>query len=104
VIALRTSERNGEQVGAVLVLPEDEIMLITVGGTLVRTTVGEIPVLGRSAQGVKLIRVGEGESLAGVERIVALDDDNPDEDRSDADDSGDEPAASPDSGPSGDPA
>ncbi|NCA90669.1 MAG: DNA gyrase subunit A, partial [Gammaproteobacteria bacterium] len=51
---------------------EDEIMLITVGGTLVRTTVAEIPVFSRSAQGVKLIRVGEGERLAGVERIQGL--------------------------------
>ena len=72
VIAIRTSARNGAQIGAVLVRPEDEIMLITVGGTLVRTPVAEIPVVGRSAQGVKLIRVGEGESLAGVERILAL--------------------------------
>jgi DNA gyrase subunit A len=72
VIAVRTSERNGAQVGAVLVLPQDEIMLITVGGTLVRTAVAGIPVLGRSAQGVTLIRLGEGERLAGVERIVAL--------------------------------
>ena len=87
VIAVRTSERNGEQIGAVLVLPEDEIMLITVGGTLVRTTVAEIPVLSRSAQGVKLIRVGEGERLAGVERLVALDDEDA-EDTGEVDDSG----------------
>jgi DNA gyrase subunit A len=80
VIAVRTSERNGRQVGAVLVLPEDEIMLITVGGTLVRTTVAEVSVLGRAAQGVKLIRVEEGERLAGVERIVALEDKDKDED------------------------
>ena len=76
MIAIRTSERNGEQVGAVLVLPEDEIMLITVGGTLVRTPVSEIPVLGRDTQGVKLISVAEGERLAGVERILALEDQN----------------------------
>ena len=72
VIAIGTSARNGPQVGAVLVRPEDEIMLITVGGTLVRTTVAQIPTVGRTAQGVKLIRVGEGERLAGVERILAL--------------------------------
>ncbi len=72
VIAIGTSARNGAQVGAVLVLPEDEIMLITVGGTLVRTAVAQIPTVGRTAQGVKLIRVGEGERLAGVERILAL--------------------------------
>ena len=78
-------------VGAVLVLPEDEIMLITVGGTLVRTAVTGIPVLGRDTQGVKLISIGEGEHLAGVERIVALDqeddggDDDPDESSVDVD-------------------
>jgi len=72
VIAIGTSARNGALVGAVLVRPEDEIMLITVGGTLVRTSVAEIPVFSRSAQGVKLMRVGEGERLAGVERILAL--------------------------------
>jgi DNA gyrase subunit A len=79
VIAVRTSDRNGAQVGAVLVLPEDEIMLITVGGTLVRTAVSGIPVLGRGAQGVKLIRLSQGERLAGVERIVALEGDGADE-------------------------
>ncbi len=85
LIAIRASERNGEQVGAILVRPEDEIMLITVGGTLVRTAVTGIPVLGRDTQGVKLISIAEGEHLAGVERIVALDeeddggDDDPDE-------------------------
>ncbi len=70
VIAIRTSTRNGEQVGAALVSPEDEIMLITLGGSLIRTSVKEIPVVGRAAQGVKLIRVEEGERLAGVARIL----------------------------------
>jgi DNA gyrase subunit A len=74
VIAIQTSERNGDPVGAVLVLPEDEIMLITEGGTLVRTAVAEVSVLSRNTQGVKLISLGEGERLASVERIVALDD------------------------------
>jgi DNA gyrase subunit A len=72
VIAIRTSERNGAQVGAVLVRPGDEIMLITEGGTLIRTSVDQIPVVGRNAQGVKLISVGDGERLRYVERIVAL--------------------------------
>jgi DNA gyrase subunit A len=80
VIAIQTSERNGDQVGAVLVLPEDEIMLITEGGTLVRTAVAEVSVLSRNTQGVKLISLGEGERLASVERIVALDDGEEDED------------------------
>jgi DNA gyrase subunit A len=72
VIAISTSERNGAQVGAVLVRPGDEIMLITEGGTLVRTVVDQIPVVGRIAQGVKLISLAEGERLRYVERIVAL--------------------------------
>jgi len=76
VIAISNSERNGAQVGAVLVRPGDEIMLITEGGTLIRTGVDEIPVLGRPAQGVKLISLAAGERLRDVERVVALDSDN----------------------------
>jgi len=67
VICIRTSERNGQQVGAVLVQEEDEIMLITDGGTLVRTPVANVSVVGRATQGVKLI------SLSGEERLVGLD-------------------------------
>lgn len=73
VISIRTSARNGAQVSAVLVRPEDEIMLITVGGTLVRTAVEGIPIHGRGSQGVRLIHLGDGERVAYVERIVALD-------------------------------
>ena len=76
VIAMRTSERNGELVGACLVLPDDEIMLITDGGTLVRTAVDGISVVGRHTQGVRLINLGKGQRLAGVERIVALNGDD----------------------------
>ncbi|MCF1181840.1 DNA gyrase subunit A [Marichromatium gracile] len=92
VIAIRTSERNGEQVGAVLVLPGDEIMLITEHGTLIRTSVDEIPVVGRDAQGVKLINLGDGERLAYVERVVALDDEEA-EAEADAPDVADEAGA-----------
>jgi DNA gyrase subunit A len=70
VIALQISERNGRMVGALLVKPEDEIMLISSGGTLVRTQVNEISVQGRNTQGVRLIRVDEGDRLVGLERIV----------------------------------
>ncbi len=76
VIAIASSERNGAQVGAVLVRPGDEIMLITEGGTLIRTPVDQIPIVGRPAQGVKLISLGSGEKLRYVERIVALEGDN----------------------------
>jgi DNA gyrase subunit A len=75
LISIRTSERNGRQVGAVLVRPEDEIMLITDNGTLIRTTVAGVPVLGRDTQGVRLISLGERERLVSVERILALDGD-----------------------------
>jgi len=88
VVSISTSERNGDQIGAVLVLPEDEIMLITEGGTLVRTLVEEIPVLGRNTQGVKLISLAGDERLAGVERILALNGD--DEGTEDDDDSREE--------------
>jgi len=83
VVSISTSERNGDQIGAVLVLPEDEIMLITEGGILVRTLVEEIPVLGRNTQGVKLISLAGGERLAGVERILALNGDGGDTDTAD---------------------
>ncbi len=74
VISIQTSERNGKVVGAALVSEEDEIMLISDCGTLVRTRVSEISRLGRNTQGVRLIRLAEGESLIGVEPIVEHDD------------------------------
>jgi DNA gyrase subunit A len=72
VIAIQTSERNGRMVAARLVAEEDEIMLISSGGTLVRTVVSEISVLGRNTQGVRLIRLDEGDTLAGLERVEAV--------------------------------
>lgn len=73
VIAIQTSERNGGVVGAELVYDGDEIMLITAGGNLVRTRVDEVSVLGRNTQGVRLIRLDEGERLVGVDRLESLD-------------------------------
>ena len=70
LISIRTSRRNGSVVGAELVETTDELMLITDGGKLVRTRVNEVSVLGRAAQGVKLISLSEGERLVGLERIV----------------------------------
>jgi len=81
VIAIQTSERNGAVIGAVLVNEEDEIMLITDGGTLVRTRVAEVSVVGRNTQGVKLINLTANEQLIGLERIVESDSD---EDESEA--------------------
>ncbi len=76
VISIRTSERNGEVVGAMQVANDDEMMLITSAGTLVRTAVDEISVMGRNTQGVRLIRLDEGDSLVGIERVEALQDDD----------------------------
>jgi DNA gyrase subunit A len=69
VIALQTTERNGATVGAVQVTPGQELMLISSTGTLVRTPVDEISIVGRNTQGVRLIRLAEGERLTGVEQI-----------------------------------
>ncbi|WP_404992736.1 DNA gyrase subunit A [Cupriavidus pauculus] len=76
MIAIQTSERNGRVVAAALVSPEDEIMLITTGGVLIRTRVAEIREMGRATQGVTLINVDEGTKLSGLQRIVESDDDS----------------------------
>jgi DNA gyrase subunit A len=90
MIAIQTSERNGKVVAAALVAPEDEIMLITTGGVLIRTRVDEIREMGRATQGVTLINVGEGNKLSGLQRVV----------ESDAE--GDESVEAPDSAPDAD--
>lgn len=71
VISIKTSDRNGQVVAAVMVTPEHEVMLISDKGTLVRTRVSEIPVLSRNTQGVRLINLIEGEQLAGVALVDA---------------------------------
>ncbi|MDX3894777.1 DNA gyrase subunit A [Pusillimonas sp.] len=79
MIAIQTSARNGKVVGAVLVTPADEIMLITTAGVLVRTRVSEIREMGRATQGVTLINVDEDSTLSGVRRVVESDADLDDE-------------------------
>ncbi len=76
VVAIQTSDRNGAVVGATLVEDGDEIMLISDTGTLVRTRVDEIPLLSRNTQGVRVIRLGKGERLVGLERIESIDEDD----------------------------
>jgi DNA gyrase subunit A len=76
MIAIQTSERNGKVVAASLVSPEDQIMLITTGGVLVRTRVSEIREMGRATQGVTLISVDEGTRLSGLQRIAESDSDD----------------------------
>jgi len=82
VIAMQTSERNGRVVGALLVNDNDELMIITDGGTLVRTRIAEISVVGRNTQGVTIIRLDKKEKVIGVARIEGLagEDDNGNED------------------------
>ena len=74
VIAIAASDRNGKVVAARLVRDEDEIMLITTGGVLIRTRVREIRGMGRATQGVTLIALDAGEKLAGLEKIVETED------------------------------
>src|SRR5690606_31096621 len=73
MIAIQQSERNGKVVAATLVHPDDEIMLITDRGVLVRTRVSEIRELGRATQGVTLISLDDGSKLSGLQRIVEND-------------------------------
>lgn len=72
VVSIKTSDRNGDVVGAVQVTEDDEIMLISDGGILVRTPVGDISVMSRNTQGVRLIRLAEDEKLVELERIANL--------------------------------
>jgi len=84
IIAIQTSARNGGLVGAIPVNDSDEIMLISDAGTLVRTRVDEISVLGRNTQGVTLIRLAGDERLVGLARIADDDAEGADSERSDA--------------------
>ena len=70
MIAIQQSERNGKVVAASLVRPDDEVILISTGGVLIRTSVKSIREMSRSTQGVTLINLSEGEKLAGLERVV----------------------------------
>ncbi|MEQ4576602.1 MAG: DNA gyrase C-terminal beta-propeller domain-containing protein, partial [Gammaproteobacteria bacterium] len=94
VIGIQTTERNGKLVAAVLLGASDEVLLISDGGTLVRTRGAEISRVGRNTQGVTLIRLGKGEKLQAVERLDAS--------LADADEPGEEvamPAASEENAP-----
>ena len=76
VIAIQTTKRNGRTVGALQVEDDDEIMLISSNGTLVRTPVADISIMGRNTQGVRLIRVGTGQRLVGLARIEPMGDED----------------------------
>ena len=75
MIAIQTSDRNGKLVGAVLVEPTGEVMLISTGAVLIRTKVQDIRELGRATQGVTLINLDEGTYLAGIEKVAESDED-----------------------------
>ena len=75
IIAVQTSARNGRMVGALQVKSEDEIMLISSNGTLVRTPVEDVSIMGRNTQGVRLIRLSEADSLVGLARVETLSED-----------------------------
>jgi DNA gyrase subunit A len=74
VVSIKVSERNGKVVGAVQVEELDEIMLITDNGTLVRTRVNEVSVIGRNTQGVRMIRTAEDEHVVALQRIDEIED------------------------------
>ena len=92
VIALQTTESNGATVAALQVAAPQELMLISSNGTLVRTPVADVSVVGRNTQGVRLIRLDEGERLTGVERIESLDGENAAIDSDESTESSDGPA------------
>ena len=73
MIAIQASDRNGKLIGAQLVTKEDEIMLITTGGVLIRTRIKEVREQGRSTQGVRLINLDAGEKLVGMQTVVEAD-------------------------------
>ncbi|WP_298635187.1 DNA gyrase subunit A [uncultured Thiobacillus sp.] len=73
MIAIQTSERNGRVVAATLVKEDDEIMLITTGGVLIRTRVKEIRAMSRATQGVTLINLDKGETLISLEKVAETD-------------------------------
>ncbi len=72
MISIQVNERNGKVVSAIQVNQEDEVMLISNKGTLVRVPASEISLIGRNTQGVRLIQLGEGEVLVSLERIANI--------------------------------
>jgi DNA gyrase subunit A len=75
VIAIQTSARNGELIGAIMAKEEDDVMLISNSGTLVRTPAAENSTLGRNTQGVRVIRLADDEQLVGLAQVQAMDED-----------------------------
>jgi len=76
VISIKTTARNGRVVGAIKTTGNEEVMLISNSGTLVRTPANDISILGRNTQGVPLIRLGKNEQLVQIEPVAASDDEH----------------------------
>ena len=76
VIGIQTTERNGKPVGAILVDENDEVVLVSTGGVLIRTPVSQISKMGRSTQGVSLINLDPGTKLAAIEKIAEAPEEN----------------------------
>ncbi|MBE9559531.1 MAG: DNA gyrase subunit A, partial [Proteobacteria bacterium] len=93
VISIKTNERNGKIVGAVQVQSDDDFMMITDNGTLVRIAVSDVSEMGRNTQGVRLIRLTKGEKLVEIEKIevLATEENGDDEDVIEGDDTSDTP-------------
>lgn len=89
VIGMQTTERNGQLVGAVQVFDGEEIMLISDQGTMVRTRVDEVSLLSRNTQGVRLIKLKDGEHMQGIERIEESADESAKRELAQSDDSTD---------------
>src|SRR5690606_7870784 len=95
VIALKTSERNGSLVGAIQLTDHHDVLLISDGGTLVRTRAAEIAQVGRNTQGVTLMRLAADETLQAIERLDASLDEDADGDRAGDAEAGETRAAPP---------
>jgi DNA gyrase subunit A len=72
VFAIKASERNGEVVGALQVTDEDELMMITNGGKIIRISMRDLRVIGRNTQGVRLFKLDEGEKVMAVDRMAEI--------------------------------
>jgi len=78
IISIKTTERNGKVVGAIQVTDEDEMMLISDQGTLVRARSADVSIIGRNTQGVTLINISKGEKLVSVEKIAETNEEDDD--------------------------
>ena len=79
VISIKTSDRNGQVVGAIQVTDEDEMMLISDKGTLVRARASDVSIIGRNTQGVTLINIADDEALVSVAKIAETEDEDSDQ-------------------------